>query len=323
MRFVIALAIAGISACPLTSTAADPVAVMLSFKSSARANSAVVRVSDVVLVRSSDASAATTAGLGEITLQPGPGSSAVLDRRDVVAAIGKIDGTLLTRLTWSGADRVNVAKAGRWLGAEESTSGAEQALRHWLSSRVTRYELQAYANANKQWIETEAKVQYVIPSTAKIRQQMPVHVEITDANGKIRSFPRWFTVSASRDVWMLTRDMSAGELILPADLAVQTTDIAALNGESFSSDLSIHEQMMVVPAKAGTVLLQSQVKPRPDVLVGETVAIKLNVPKIQLETTGLALHSAERGSRVVVRNMRSGETLTARVAGRDVVEVGP
>lgn len=324
MRFLFALAVVAISSCPWSVTAATrESAIQLSFKTVPQVNGATVHVNEIVLVRSSDASAAIAAGQGEIALQPGPGPSAVISRQDVVAAIGKVDSALLARLQWNGADQVGVAKPGRWLDVQESTANAEQALRLWLGSRAKTYELQPSANVDRKWIEAEAKVQYVIPSTAKIRRQMPVQVEITDVGGKSRSFPLWFTVSAVQDTWVLVRDMNAGELIFPGDLIVQATDIAALNGESLSPDFHLDGQMMVVPVKAGAVLLQSFIKPRPDVLVGETVAVRLNTPMVQLETTGLALHSAERGSRVLIRNVRSGETLTARVTDRDVVEVRP
>ena len=325
MRFLLALTVVvGISSYPLSVMAADhEAAITLGFKPISQVNGATVHVRAVVLVRSSDASAAITAGQGEIALQPSPGSSVVISRQDVMAAIGKVDSTLLARLQWSGADQISLAKPGRWLDSQESTENAEKALRLWLSSRVKTYDLQRSANVDRKWIENEAKVRYLIPSTAKIRRQMPVQVEITDVGGKSRSFPLWFTVSAMQDAWVLARDMNAGELISSDDLVVQATDIALLNGESLPSDFNLDGQMMVAPTKAGAVLLRSFIKPRPDVLVGETVAVRLSTPLVQLETSGLALHSAERGGRVLIRNVRSGETLTARVTDRDVVEITP
>ncbi len=323
MRFLVLAVVTFMGSYPLSLFATERALVELSFKHEAPASQSTVRLGDIAVVRSEDAAAAKLANAVEIALQSGPGQFAVITRQDVVSAIAKNNSALLGRLRWNGRDRVKVGKLGDWLVDSESVANAEQALQLWLGDRTKSYELQQRGTVESKWLERGAKVQYIVAAGSKIRRQMPVQVEITDVTGKSRSFPIWFSVSALQDVWTLARDVDAGELIAASDLLLQTVDVTALVGEFFPVDLLPIDQMMIVPAKSGVVLLKSLIKRRADVMVGETVTVKLSGPMIQLETTGLALQSAEKGSRVLVRNARSGETLVARVSGRNVVEVGP
>ncbi len=112
---------------------------------------------------------------------------------------------------------------------------------------------------------------------------------------------------------------------LPAGRRIEASQVRVEPAETFPSTqpvLSLDQVLALVPRRsiaAGAVLTQNLLDTQKEVERGDVVAVEVHSGSARLALEGRAQNSGRRGDAIPVRNLVSGKSFSARVAGKDRV----
>jgi flagella basal body P-ring formation protein FlgA len=112
---------------------------------------------------------------------------------------------------------------------------------------------------------------------------------------------------------------------LPAGRRIEAAQVRAEPAETFPSNqgaLSLDQVLGLVPRRsitAGAVLTQNLLDTPNEVERGAVVAVEVHSGGARLALEGRAQNSGRRGDAIPIRNLATGKSFSARVAGKDQV----
>ncbi|MEJ2425704.1 MAG: flagellar basal body P-ring formation chaperone FlgA [Candidatus Thiodiazotropha sp.] len=122
-------------------------------------------------------------------------------------------------------------------------------------------------------------------------------------------------------VVVVTRDLSRGEAIQAADLALQVADTSHLLRGYYESTGAVVGETLKRNLRRGQVVTPSMLVVRKTVKRGEQVTILADTGSIQVRMQGKALKQGNPGDLITVMNTHSNKKVEARVVSKGLVRV--
>ncbi len=122
-------------------------------------------------------------------------------------------------------------------------------------------------------------------------------------------------------VVIVTRDLSRGEVLQAADLALQTADTSHLLRGYYESPGEVVGETLKRSLRRGQAVIPSMLVVRKTVKRGEQVTILADTGNIQVRMQGKALKQGNPGDLITVMNTHSNKKVEARVVAKGLVRV--
>ncbi|MCB1649123.1 MAG: flagellar basal body P-ring formation protein FlgA [Pseudomonadales bacterium] len=123
-------------------------------------------------------------------------------------------------------------------------------------------------------------------------------------------------------VLVTTRPIARGEVLSPADLSLEQSDISLLRGSYLqASELAVGMEVRR-PLPAGATVAQEALAAPMLVKRGDTVTLSAKAGSVEIRQQGVALQGGELGKRINVRNTNSDMVVQAVVTGQGEASVG-
>jgi len=153
---------------------------------------------------------------------------------------------------------------------------------------------------------------------------LPQRISLIAETGQGKQLRRWYINTHVR--WManvvsLKQDISARTMLDQSMLTITHTDIAGLRGQTWSSIADVVGLKSLRNLRKNQVVLSTQFKRPPLITRGDSVSILAEVSGIKVRAAGIALKSGSRGDRMLVKNIRSKQTLQSIVQDAHTVSV--
>lgn len=140
-------------------------------------------------------------------------------------------------------------------------------------------------------------------------------------HGIQQSWPACFRVKAMSKVLVYGKDLAVGDVIDPALLSFATVDVTTLVTQP--AELPTHSVYIASSLlKAGTPILENDVRMRPDVLKNGPVVIVSKVGHVEILAQGHAIEEGQIGDLVRVKSKGGDAPFRATVTGKDKVTIG-
>ena len=160
----------------------------------------------------------------------------------------------------------------------------------------------------------------------------PLRTGIVSANGQqatvrvICDAPAWqlyvpVRAVGATTVLVLKRPLAAGERISADDLTSQARDRSVLGYGALSDPAQVLERQARRALPAGRILLPGDIIAPPLIRRGDAVTLFIDQGPIHIRMPGVALADGGQGSRIAVRNTRSGRRVEGIVRDAGRVEV--
>jgi len=170
------------------------------------------------------------------------------------------------------------------------------------------------------WPNIQGEVRWSLPPL----KYLPKRVSLIAEQGhgkKLRRFYVPMLVKWMANVVTLKHDISARTMLDTSMLTQTQTDIAGLRGRVWSDIQDVIGLKSLRSLQKGSVVLSTQMQRPPLIQRGDLVTILVEVAGIKVRAAGVALKSGSRGDRMLVKNIRSKQTLQSIVQDRHTVTV--
>jgi flagella basal body P-ring formation protein FlgA len=138
-------------------------------------------------------------------------------------------------------------------------------------------------------------------------------------NDKNHSIPVWFKVKAYQKVLVAKQDLSSRTLISHLDFELQDRDIAGLKGKPYQE--LPQELWLTKGMKHQAILTEEEVSPRPQVLKGQSVHIKIISQGLSITTDAIAEQDGYLGQTIKMKNAQNKDYFTALITATNQAEV--
>jgi flagella basal body P-ring formation protein FlgA len=290
-------------------------AVVITFRTNAEVRGTAIRLADVALVESQDASLVARLEGVEVGTAPLFGHS-----RTVSADFAKIrlrqTGVDLNRLLFRGADLVAVSRPEQLLAGSELVKAAQAAAESanpGATSEVAFVPRDLRLPVGKVGLH---------PQPVKLigENSGSVVIKVLVDGQEAASVPMSFRLLRRAPALVATRDLPAGTVLTSDDLRVE--ERPALPGRLILSDTAqAIGQAASVPIKGGTILAASQLKPAVLIKRGSRIRLICKGPSFIATATGEAMQDGAAGQTIRVRNLSSLRELTGLVRDDQTAEV--
>lgn len=150
-----------------------------------------------------------------------------------------------------------------------------------------------------------ANLALVVRVNDRVEKNVPVNVE----------------VEALAETVVALRSLERGDVIGPADVAVQKRDISSLTGKLYRSADEVVGKRAKSAVRANTPLKGDHLEKVPMVKSGQLVTIVAENQAVRLTATGRARGNGAEGDIVMVQNLGSMKEIPARVVESGTVRV--
>ncbi len=186
-------------------------------------------------------------------------------------------------------------------------------------ANVTRWDVRPLGRSGREAMashdrETQIRVLHVGSRSA-------VRLRSRDARGALSQTTLWYAVQGIRPVLLAERALAAGVPLDPADVAAAEHDVLAANCEPLDQAAPLATLRTKIAVRAGAVLCERSVEPRPPVAKGEIVTVHYSGRTVALTTNGVAQADGTLGRAVTIRNASSREAFRAVVSGPGEVTI--
>lgn len=210
-----------------------------------------------------------------------------------------------TQPTQTADQLIKVAHA--WLQSElekrfesvETVPSTRQPTGHW--------------NANLRW---QIRQESILP-----KRHQCVWLDGYDNKGIQQSWPACFQVRAMGKVLVYNKDLAVGDVIEPDLVSSEMIDVTTL----MDKPAELHAKSAYIASslvKAGTPILESHARVRPDVLKNGSIVIVSKVGQVEILAQGYAIEEGQIGDEVRVKSKGGEEPFRAIVTGKDKVTIG-
>lgn len=170
------------------------------------------------------------------------------------------------------------------------------------------------------WPNIQGKVRWSLPPL----KYLPKRVSLIAEQGhgkKLRRFYVPVLVKWMANVVTLKQDISARTMLDTSMLSQTQTNVAGLRGRTWSNVADVVGLKSLRNLPKGSVVLSTQMQRPPLIQRGDLVTILVKVAGIQVRAAGIALRSGSRGDRMLVKNVRSKQTLQSIVQDKHTVTI--
>lgn len=137
----------------------------------------------------------------------------------------------------------------------------------------------------------------------------------------VKNVPVMVDVEALADLVVTTRAVERGEILTPADVAVQKRDLAVTGGKVARTAADVVGLKVRVGMRGNTPLRTDYLERIPLVKSGQLVTVLLESPALRITTTGRAKGAGSAGELITVQNISSNKDFPARVVDAGTVRV--
>ena len=208
------------------------------------------------------------------------------------------------------------------LGATEPTVDAElqQSLAAFFAAKPTLHGASAELVNVQRWPNIQGKVRWSLPTL----RFLPKRVSLIAEQGHGKHKRRWYVpvhVKWMKNVITLKHNVSARSMLDRSMLIKQRKNIAGLRGQVWSDAADVEGLQTLRSLQKGSVVVSSYVKRPPLIQRGDIVTILVEVAGIKVRAEGVALKSGRKGDRMLVKNIRSNQTVHSIVQDAHTVAV--
>ncbi len=132
-----------------------------------------------------------------------------------------------------------------------------------------------------------------------------------------------FLVHARESVLVLTKDVRVGEAITADCVTTKVVDVTKATTDLLRNPSEVRRAVARRVLAAGTPLRESMLRRLPDVRRGDMVEILYRCGSLVVSARRPARSGGRKGTGVTPGGSASGRTVTGRVAGPGLIEVGP
>ncbi len=136
--------------------------------------------------------------------------------------------------------------------------------------------------------------------------------------GQTKLFGRWFELT---DVFVLTRDVSRGEIIQAEDLVQTTIRKNRLKDDIVLAKEDLEGKQALRDIKADKPISSKDIREEVVVKKGATVGVIYKHKGLQITARAEALEDGAKGQRIKLLNTKSQKELTGRVLDKNTVEI--
>lgn len=169
----------------------------------------------------------------------------------------------------------------------------------------------------EKWPATTGSLRWSLPN---IKRGHPFRISLIAEQGQ----KRWY-VPVRVHWWakaiVMLRAIPARTLLTPDMMSKKLTDIAGHSGHWWDNSKHLVGMRLTRPLGKGDIILSSYVKQPPLIKRGDIVQIVLDSGMIRIRAEGKALRTAQKGERLLVKNLRSDEIIQATAERTGVVRV--
>ncbi len=172
----------------------------------------------------------------------------------------------------------------------------------------------------QKWPNTKQAVRWSLPPL----KSYPKRLSLIAEQGHGKQYKRWYVpvlVKWMADVIVLKQDISARTMLDRSMLSKTRTNIAGLHGHTWSNIQDVVGLKSLRNLHKGSVLVSHYTQRPPLIQRGDIVTILAKVAGILVRAEGIALKSGSRGDRMLVKNIRSKQTLQSIVQDAHTVSV--
>ncbi|HWH82079.1 MAG TPA: flagellar basal body P-ring formation chaperone FlgA [Burkholderiaceae bacterium] len=288
----------------------------IALKAQAESATRVLRLGDIAEVSCADAAAAQALA----TLVVGQLGSAAAPSRFERAELARYAARHLppgvAGVEWSGADAVSVQLRTVRIEPDRLVARAAADLRAHLQANYTDVEVLPAGRIEALRLpagELALATHLAAAGALQPNRHMRVDVDLLIDGERLRTVPLWFDVRAHADGWTVVKDLPAGHVLTPDDVARARVDVAALNGAAPPSAELVGLRLRRT-LHAGTALSAAALEDTPLVARGDDVTLELRSGGVVVESRATALGDGRAGQEVRVR-VTGSETLRGRVIG--------
>jgi flagella basal body P-ring formation protein FlgA len=167
------------------------------------------------------------------------------------------------------------------------------------------------------------KFEILPPLADRVSRRMAVDIAVDEPGHAIWRLSIWFSVSAMKEALRVPSDISIHQDVGAVPMQTTMIDWAEIDGLALPAAFDLKGYWAIHAMAAGTVLKKGDVARRPDIVVGDSIAVRFSAGAIVVETSAVALQSGFVGDRILVRNERSQSDIMGEINKPGYVEVGP
>jgi flagella basal body P-ring formation protein FlgA len=204
--------------------------------------------------------------------------------------------------------------------ANAQQSHAEKSLAAFFATKPSAHGAVAELVAMPQLPKITGHIRWSLPRL----HFLPHHISLIAETGQGKQLRRWYINTHVR--WManvvsLKQDISARTMLDKSMLTISHINIAGLRGQTWSSIADVVGLKSLRNLRKNDVVLSTQFKRPPLIKRGDVISILAEVSGIKVRAAGIALKSGNLGDHMLVKNIRSKQTLQSTVEGAHTVSV--
>jgi len=204
--------------------------------------------------------------------------------------------------------------------ARAGGSAAEASLKQFFARGVEVNGARAELIAVNHWPATAGRLHWSLPRLAG----HPARFSLIAEQGRGQNLRRWY-VPVRVHWWaqavVARRNLPARSLLDPSMLTTKRTDIAGHADIWWRKPAYLAGMRLMRPIQEGETIFSQYVRQMPMIRRGDLVTILIDTGRLRVSAEGEALRSAGRGERVLVRNIRSHQTVQAVAEQKGVVRI--
>lgn len=137
----------------------------------------------------------------------------------------------------------------------------------------------------------------------------------------VKNIPILVDVEALADMVVTTRPVERGEILTPADVAVQKRDLATAGGKVARTAADVVGLRVRVGMRGNSPLRSDYLERVPLIKQGQLVTVLLESSTLRITTTGRAKGAGSAGDLITVQNISSNKDFPARIVDAGTVRV--
>ncbi len=153
---------------------------------------------------------------------------------------------------------------------------------------------------------------------------LPRRVSLIAETGQGKQLRRWYINTEVRwmaDVVRLKQDIPAQAILNKNMLTVSHAEVTGLRGQTWQNISDVIGLKSLRKLRKHQVVLSSAFKRPPLIQRGDSITILAEVAGIKVRAAGIALKSGRQGDRLLVKNIRSKQTLQSIIQDAHTVAV--
>jgi len=280
-----------------------------------------IRVGDIAKLESDDDTLTRNLSGLEIIKAPRIGYVKVLELDDVRRVLDKSFPEWRGKIRWQDGDQVQVHSRGRSLHYEDVAERAMQYFIQQMSAEQRKLIVGVRGDGGSIKVPYGKLTWVPRMNTTYVSKKMCVWMDGYVDEQFYRSVPVWLDVAVREKVFLAKHNIQDRSTVIADDFVLSEVDITDLPASHLGARDFDRPLLIKHGIGKGEALLTDNVKQVPAVIGGRKVDIRVTEGGVRIQLQGVAQRDAEMGELLKIKTLHSGQLLTARVIGKQLVEV--